>query len=48
MIKYNGVVYPQAFIGVMTRKYFCVTADNQLVEVENILDEELGERQKEV
>ena len=45
MIKYDGVVYPQAFLAVMTGKYFCVTADNQLEEVENILDEELGKGQ---
>ena len=42
MIKYDGVVYPQAFLAVMTGKYFCVTAENQLEEVENILDEEFG------
>lgn len=42
MIKYDGVVYPQAFLAVMTGKCFCVTADNQLEEIEKILDEELG------
>lgn len=42
MIKYDGIIYPQAFLAVMTGKYFCVTADNQLEEIENILDEELG------
>lgn len=42
MIKYDGIVYPQAFLAVMTGKCFCVTADNQLEEIENILDEELG------
>ena len=41
MIKYDGIIYPQAFLAVMTRKYFCVTADNQLEEIEKILDEEL-------
>ena len=45
MIKYDGTVYPQAFLAVMTGKYFCVTANNQLEEVENILDEELGKGQ---
>ena len=42
MIKYDGIIYPQAFLAVMTGKYFCVTADNQLEEIEKILDEELG------
>lgn len=42
MIKYDGILYPQAFLAVMTGKYFCVTADNQLEEIEKILDEELG------
>ena len=45
MIKYDGIIYPQAFLAVMTGKYFCVTADNQLEEIEKILDEELGEGQ---
>jgi len=45
MIKYDGVVCPQAFLAVLTGKYFCVTTDNQLEEVENILDEELGKGQ---
>lgn len=42
MIKYDGILYPQTFLAVMTGKYFCVTADNQLEEMEKILDEELG------
>lgn len=42
MIKYNGILYPQTFLAVMTGKYFCVTTDNQLEEIEKILDEELG------
>lgn len=42
MIKYDGILYPQTFLAVMTGKYFCVTADNQLEEIEKILDEELG------
>ena len=42
MIKYDGIIYPQAFLAVMTGKYSCVTADNQLEEIEKILDEELG------
>ena len=42
MIKYDGVVYPQAFLAVLTGKYFCVTADNQVEEIEKILDEEFG------
>ena len=42
MIKYDGIIYPRTFLAVMTGKYFCVTADNQLEEIENILDEELG------
>ena len=45
MIKYDGIIYPQAFLAVMTGKYFCVTADNQLEEIEKILEEELGEGQ---
>lgn len=45
MIKYDGVVYPQAFLAVLTGKYFCVTADNQVEEIENILDEEFGKGQ---
>ena len=45
MIKYDGIIYPQTFLAVMTGKYFCVTADNQLEEIEKILDEELGEGQ---
>lgn len=42
MIKYDGILYPQTFLAVMTGKYFCVTADNQIEEMEKILDEELG------
>lgn len=42
MIKYDGILSPQTFLAVMTGKYFCVTADNQLEEIEKILDEELG------
>ena len=45
MIKYDGIIYPQAFLAVMTGKYFCVTADNQLEGVENILDGEIGRGQ---
>jgi len=45
MIKYDGIIYPRTFLAVMTGKYFCVTADNQLEEIENILDEELGRGQ---
>lgn len=45
MIKYDGILYPQTFLAVMTGKYFCVTADNQLEEMEKILDEELGRGQ---
>ena len=45
MIKYDGIIYPQTFLAVMTGKYFCVTADTQLEEIEKILDEELGEGQ---
>ena len=42
MIKYDSIIYPQAFLAVMTGKCFCVTADNQLEEIENILVQELG------
>lgn len=42
MIKYDGVVYPQSFLAVLTGKYFCVTAGDQLEEIENILNKEFG------
>lgn len=45
MILYDGVVYPQAFLEVLTGKCFSVSAANQLELVEKILDSELGEGQ---
>ena len=45
MILYDGIVYPQAFLEVMTEKCFSVSAANQLELVEKILDIELGEEQ---
>lgn len=45
MILYDGIVYHQVFLEVMTGKCFSVSAANQLELVEKILDSELGERQ---
>lgn len=41
-IMYNGVLTPRTYLEIMTGKYFCLHADNQLELVEKILDEQCG------
>lgn len=41
-ILYDGVLSPQTYLEIMTGKYFCLNADNQLELVERILDEQCG------
>lgn len=41
-IMYDGVITPQTYLEMMTGKYFCLNADNQLELVEKILDEQCG------
>lgn len=41
-IMYDGVITPQTYLEMMTGKYFCLNADNQLELVERILDEQCG------
>lgn len=42
-VVYNGVLTPQAYLEIMTGKYFTLNADNQIEAVENILDKQFGE-----
>lgn len=42
MILYDGVLSPQNYLQIVTGRCFCLHADNQIEEVENILDYELG------
>lgn len=42
-ILYDRMLTPQQYLEIMTGKYFCLDADNQLETVENILDDEFGE-----
>jgi hypothetical protein len=42
-IVYNGILTPQAYLEIMTGKYFTLNADNQIEAVENILDKHFGE-----
>lgn len=41
-IMYDGVITPHTYLEMMTGKYFCLNADNQLELVEKILDEQCG------
>lgn len=41
-IIYDGLLNPQQYLEMMTEKYYCLDADNQLETVENILATEFG------
>ena len=43
VIKYNGLLTAQQYLELVTCKYYCLNADNQLEEVEKIMDREFGE-----
>ena len=43
VIMYDKVLTPQTYLEMMTGKYYCLNADNQLEQVENILDSQFGE-----
>jgi hypothetical protein len=42
-IRYNGLLTAQQYLELITNKYYCLNADNQLEEVERILEKEFGE-----
>ena len=42
-IIYDGLLTPQAYLEIMTGKYFILNTDNQIEAVENILDKYFGE-----
>lgn len=42
-VVYNGILTPQAYLEIMTGKYFILNADDQIEAVENILDKQFGE-----
>ena len=41
-IMYDGILTPQTYLEIMTGKYFCLDAENQLELAEKILDEQCG------
>lgn len=43
VIKYNGILTVQQYLEIVTGKYYCLKADNQLEEVEKIMDREFEE-----
>ena len=43
VIMYDKVLKPQNYLEMMTGTYYCLNADNQLEQVENILDDRFGE-----
>ena len=42
VIKYNGLLTVQQYLELVTDKYYCLRADNQLEEVEKIMDKGFG------
>ena len=42
-IRYAGLITAQQYLELITGKYYCLNADNQLEEVERILNREFGE-----
>ena len=42
IIKYNGILIAQQYIELVTGRYYCLNADNQLEEFEKIIDKEFG------
>ena len=43
VIMYDKMLTPQTYLEMMTGTYYCLNADNQLEQVENILDDQFGE-----
>ena len=43
VIMYDKVLSARTYLEMMTGDYYCLRAENQLEEVENILDEQFGE-----
>ena len=43
VIMYDKILSAQTYLEMMTGNYYCLNADNQAEQVENILDEQLGQ-----
>lgn len=43
VIMYDKILSAQTYLEIMTGNYYCLNADNQAEQVENILDEQFGQ-----
>ena len=43
VIMYDKILSAQTYLEMMTGNYYCLNADNQVEQVENILEEEFGQ-----
>ena len=43
VIIYNKILSAQTYLEMMTGNYYCLNADNQVEQVENILEEQFGQ-----
>ena len=43
VIMYDKILSAQTYLEMMTGNYYCLNADNQVEQVENILDEQFGQ-----
>ena len=43
IIMYDKILSAQTYLEMMTGNYYCLNADNQVEQVENILEEEFGQ-----